>query len=89
MRMRRLALLVAVTLLAGSSSVGAQGGRTIASVFASKDGRYSISLTVGTYAVAVALQRPPIVGRGLEPSMVRVVAGPPHKRDFTIDTGIR
>lgn len=66
-----------------------QGGRTVASVVAATNGSYSISLPVGTYTVAVALQRPPIIGRGLEPSTVRVVAGPRHKRDFQIDTGIR
>jgi hypothetical protein len=51
------------------------------------DGHYGIVLPADTYTVAVSPQ--PSVGRGLEPSTVRVVAGRNRRVDFQVDTGIR
>ena len=71
----------------GARLVFTRDGRVAAQVVVAKDGSYSVSLAPGAYLVAVAGQ--PQIGRGVEPGMVRVVAGPPRKVGFRIDTGIR
>jgi hypothetical protein len=71
----------------GARLVFNQGDSVAARVVVATDGRYSVSLSPGTYLVG--MEPPPSIGRGLEPSIVRVTNGPPRKRDFTIDTGIR
>jgi hypothetical protein len=56
-------------------------------VVVAKDGGYSVSLPTGNYVVWLTPQSP--IGRGIEPSMVLVIAGQTRKRDFQIDTGMR
>ena len=71
----------------GTQLVFSQGDRIAARVVVAKDGSYSVSLAPGTYSVAAESQL--LIGRGIDPSTVRVVAGPRQERDFQIDTGIR
>ena len=71
----------------GARLIFTQDSRTVAQVVVAKDGSYSVSLPPGTYTVAVWGR--PTIGRGLEPSTVRVVAGKARSVDFRIDTGIR
>ena len=62
------------------------------SALVAKDGTYSVSLPPGVYAVNWVYVTEPVpnpVGRGIEPSTVRVLAGQSSKVDFSIDTGIR
>jgi hypothetical protein len=59
----------------------------VATAVVAKNGSYSVVLPFGAYTVAVA--PPPSIGRGIEPRMVRVSAGPARRIDFRIDTGIR
>ena len=68
---------------------GASVGAGIA--FVKKNGAYSVSLAPGVYSVTWVYFHagPPVVGRGIEPATVRVVAGQNRRVDFRIDTGIR
>jgi hypothetical protein len=52
-----------------------------------EQGRYRVALAPGLYAVRLAVRQ--TVGRGLEPSRARVVAGRFRRVDFSFDTGIR
>jgi hypothetical protein len=49
-------------------------------------GYYRIRLKAGVYAVRTKRQA---IGRGLEPSSTRVLAGRDRRTDFHLDTGIR
>ena len=51
-----------------------------------KDGSYTVDLPPDLYTVTVS--RPPSIGRGIEPSTVRVTVRE-RTVDFSIDTGIR
>ncbi len=60
-------------------------GRTT-STATNANGYYRIRLNAGVYAVKT---KRPGIGRGLEPSTTRVIAGRDRRADFHIDTGIR
>jgi hypothetical protein len=63
------------------------GGRDVARVTTSSEGRYRLRLPAATYEVhraSVALLDPK-----LDPHRVRVKAGRTLRIDFSIDTGIR
>lgn len=70
----------------GTRLIFQRDGHTTASVVVAKDGSYTVSLPAGTYGVTASRMS---IGRGLEPSMVRVVAGRTRNVSFLIDTGIR
>ena len=70
-----------VTLL--FSRKGHVAGRAVSDA----EGRYSVRLAAGHYAVSQP--SPPEIGRGIEPRTVRVYAGHRRRVDFSIDTGIR
>lgn len=67
--------------------VFSRGGVDVGRVTTTRDGRYRLRLAAGDYGVR--LRRRPTIGRGLEPTRVRVVAGVMRRVDFSIDTGIR
>ena len=52
-------------------------------------GRYRVALAPGRYAVRLTAGQKLTIGRGLEPTHVRVVANRFRRVDFSIDTGIR
>jgi hypothetical protein len=64
-----------------------RGGHVAANVVVAKDGSYSVRLAPGKYTIVVEPR--PTVGRGIDPSRVRVSSGPPRELDLQIDTGIR
>ena len=52
-----------------------------------KDGGYAVRLAPGIYTVLFTPHL--LIGTGIRPRRVRVLAGPPRELDFWIDTGIR
>lgn len=64
-----------------------RGGHVAARVVVAKDGSYSVRLAPGKYTIVVEPR--PSVGRGIDPSRVRVSSGPRRELDLQIDTGIR
>jgi hypothetical protein len=65
----------------------ARNGRVLGRSTTDAAGRYRIVLPVGVYRVSRNVSRG--IGRGLEPTQVRVQAGRFVRVDFSIDTGIR
>jgi hypothetical protein len=62
-------------------------GRRVARVRTDGRGHYRVALPVGVYTVATT--RPRGIGRGLEPTRVRVAAARYRRVDFDYDSGIR
>lgn len=72
---------------AGARLLFVRHHHVIAQVRVRKNGSYAVRLAPGVYTVVV---RPlPRIGTGIRPQRVRVLAGPPRKLNFWIDTGIR
>jgi hypothetical protein len=72
---------------AGAVLVFSRNGAVAAHVRVGADGRYTVRLRPGVYAVS--LRPAPRVGRGLSPAQARVPGGVLRHLDFEIDTGIR
>ena len=73
--------------LPGFPLVFSRNGRRVARVRTDAHGRYRIALAGGVYAVSTA--RGGTIGRGLEPTRVRVPSGRFRRVDFSYDSGIR
>ena len=67
--------------------VFSRDGRRVARVRTDARGRYRVTLAAGVYAVKT--DRPRAIGRGLEPTRVRVASGSFRHVDFSFDSGIR
>jgi hypothetical protein len=72
---------------AGAVLVFSRNGVVAARVRVGADGRYTVRLRRGLYAVS--LPSAPRIGRGLSPAQARVRGGVLGRLDFEIDTGIR
>jgi hypothetical protein len=64
-----------------------RNGRVARRTTTSELGRYRVQLAPGLYAVRLQVRQR--IGRGLQPTRVRVVSGRFRRVDFSIDTGIR
>jgi len=64
-----------------------RNGHVVGRAVSDVEGRYSVRLAPGLYAVS--RPSPPAIGRGIDPKAVRVYAGHRRHVDFSIDTGIR
>ena len=62
------------------------GDRIVARVKTGREGRYTVRLRRGSYAVTTAHRGP---GKGLTPRTVRVPRGRLARVDFHLDTGIQ
>jgi hypothetical protein len=73
--------------LANFELVLSRDGRRAARVRTDSHGRYRVALAPGVYTVAPAHAR--TIGRGLDPTHVRVLAGRFRRVEFAYDSGIR
>jgi hypothetical protein len=64
-----------------------RNGRVVRRTTTNQLGRYRVALAPGLYAVRLQVNQR--IGRGLQPTRARVVAGRFRRVDFSIDTGIR
>lgn len=75
--------------LAGATLDFSRNGAVVASATTGADGRYSVELAAGTYAVARRASDGPSAGRGLDVQTVVVPAAAVARLDLVYDAGIR
>jgi hypothetical protein len=75
--------------LAGFKLVFSQKRAVVARTKTDRNGRYRVSLRPGTYAVRTPADGRARIGRGLEPTRIRVGSVRRATVDFTYDAGIR
>ena len=66
-------------------------GEVVRRTTTNENGRYRVALAPGLYSVRLGKAQRQVqrIGRGLQPTRVRVLADRFRRVDFTIDTGIR
>jgi hypothetical protein len=69
--------------------VFSRNGEVVRRTTTNDKGRYRVALAPGVYAVRLPASRTQRIGRGLEPTRVRVAPSRFRRVDFSIDTGIR
>ena len=73
--------------MAGALLVFSRNGRVMARTRSDANGRYSVRLRVGTYAVSMGVK--PKIGSGIQPRTITLRRPAPTRIDFFVDTGIR
>jgi hypothetical protein len=73
--------------MAGAVLVFRRNGVVAARARSDANGRYSVRLRLGTYAVSLAVR--PRLGSGIKPQTIALRRVAPTRIDFFVDTGIR
>jgi hypothetical protein len=73
--------------MAGAVLVFRRNGVVAARARSDANGRYSVRLRIGTYAVSLAVR--PKLGSGIKPQTITLRRSAPTRIDFFVDTGIR